>query len=118
MASREPTFGEYLNQVRRSKGLSLRQAAKLIGTTHGRVDEIERMTDGHTGKPFVPSYVTVVRIAKAYGLAADDLLSRAGYEPWIDLNEDEKELLRGFRMLATERRSQLRITLNLLLEDQ
>jgi len=104
-----------LGQVRRTKGLSLRQAAKLIGTTHGRVDEMERMVDGHTGKPFVPSYVTVVRVARAYGLLPDELLTRAGYEPWIELSEAEKELMRGFRELDDTRRDRLLDTLRDLL---
>lgn len=107
MPTNEPTLGEYLKQVRLSKGLSLRQAAKVVGITHSRVDEVERMVDARSLKPFVPSYVTVVKFAKAYDLSPDELLRRAGYEPGIELEPEEWVLIKGYRGLPQDRRQRL-----------
>lgn len=98
---REPTLGEYLQRVRLEKGWSLREAAKRVGLAHSRVDEVERMIDARTGKPFKPSYINVVRFAKGYGLAPDELLRRAGYEPGIELTDLEWRLIKCVRELPT-----------------
>lgn len=115
MPSKEPTFGEYLRQVRYEKDLSLRRAADLIGIKHSRLNEIEQGKDAHSGKSFVPTYVTVVRLAKAYSLPPDELLVRAGYTPGIELEPAEWELVRGYRALGGEKRLQLMSALHLLL---
>lgn len=107
MPHQEPTFGDYVFQIRQSKGWSLREAAKRIGIAHSRLDEIEKMIDGRTRKPFVPSYINVVRLAKAYGLPPDELLRRAGYEPGIELEPQEWRLVKGYRSLPDELRGQL-----------
>lgn len=107
MANKEPSLGEYLKQVRLSKGWSLREAARAIGIAHSRVDEVERMIDARSLKPFVPSYVTVVKFARAYDLPPNELLRRAGYEPGIELEPDEWSLIRGFRGMPPERRQRL-----------
>lgn len=118
MSVQEPTIGEYLKQVRLSKGWSLRQAAKAVGITHSRVDEVERMVDARSLKPFVPSYVTVVKFAKAYGLPPDELLRRAGYEPGIELEPEEWSLIRGYRGLPLGQRQRLLTVLRELEENR
>lgn len=95
----EPTFGEYLQSIRFAKGWSLREAAKHVGLAHSRIDEVEKMIDARTGKSFRPSYINVVKFAKAYGLPPDVLLRRAGYEPGVELTEHEWRLIRVFRQL-------------------
>lgn len=107
MPSKEPTFGEYLRQVRDAKDLSLRKAAERIGIKHSRLNEIEQGRDAHTGKLFVPTYTTVVRIAKAYDLPPDELLRRAGHEPGIELTEVEWGVIRRFRALSEAKRGRL-----------
>jgi transcriptional regulator with XRE-family HTH domain len=101
------SLGQYLRAVRIARGWSLRVAAKQIGIAHSRVDEIERMIDARTGKPFVPSYINVVKIARAYDLPLDDLLRRAGYTPGIELAEDEWRLLGLYRQLTPGQREAL-----------
>lgn len=96
------TFGEYLLSIRLAKGWSLREAAKHVGLTHSRIDEVERMIDARTGKAFVPSYINVVKFAKAYGLAPDELLKRAGYEPGIELTSREWQIVKLLRQLPED----------------
>lgn len=114
MPHQQPTFGEYVFQVRQSKGWSLREAAKRVGIAHSRLDEIEKMIDGRTRKPFVPSYVNVVKLAKAYGLPPDDLLRRAGYEPGIELEPQEWRIIQSYRSLPEALRMKLLSSLDAL----
>lgn len=107
MPHQQSQFGEYVFQVRQSKGWSLREAAKRIGIAHSRLDEIEKMIDGRTRKPFVPSYVNVVKLAKAYGLPPDELLRKAGYEPGIELEAQEWRIIRAFRAMPDELKGRL-----------
>lgn len=104
---REPTVGEYLQQVRFTKGWSLREAAKRVGLAHSRIDEVEKMIDARTGKTFRPSYVNIVKFAKAYGLPPDQLLKRAGYEPGIELTDHEWRLISAFRRMPEAEQADL-----------
>lgn len=78
------------------------------GMAHSRLDEIEKGIDSHSGKAFHASYQTVVGLAKAYGLPPDELLRRAGHEPGIELEQEEWEIVREYRLLAPEDRQALR----------
>lgn len=111
MSAQEPNVGEYLKQIRLERGLSLRQAASLIGVAHSRVDEVERMIDGRSNKPFVPSYGLLLKFARGYGLSPLDLLRRAGHMPGAEFSADEWKLIEGYRAMPEERRAQLRETL-------
>jgi transcriptional regulator with XRE-family HTH domain len=99
VSKQEPTIGEYLYQVRQLKGWTLREAAQHIGLTHARVDEIEKGVDYRTGKTFHPSYMALVKFAKAYGLPYEELLRRGGYEPMIELTDLEKQVVNRLRRL-------------------
>jgi transcriptional regulator with XRE-family HTH domain len=107
MPQRDTTFGEYVFQVRQSKGWSLREAAKHVGITHSRLDEIEKMIDNRSGKRHMPSYKNVVRLAKAYELPIADLLPRAGYETGQELDAYERRLVDAYRNLAEPQRTRL-----------
>ncbi|GEM_PF-5177327 len=72
------------------------------------------MIDGRSLKPFVPSYVTIVKFAKAYALPTDELLSRAGYEPGIEMHPDEWALIRAYRSLTPQQKQQLLASLTLI----
>lgn len=99
MESEQPSVGAYLREVRISKGLSLREAAKRIGINHSRVVDVEKGVDSNRALPFVPSYELLLRFADAYGLPPDELFRRAGREPLAKLSEDEWKLLRRYRAL-------------------
>lgn len=104
---RENAFGDYIYRARQERGWTLREAASRIGIAHSRLDELEKGHDWHSGKQFKPSYINVVRIAKAYGLPLDHLLTLSGHEPGIELTTQEWQLLAEFRWLADHERSEV-----------
>ncbi|HBN07505.1 MAG TPA: hypothetical protein DD435_02285 [Cyanobacteria bacterium UBA8530] len=108
------SFSEYIYNARQGRGWSLRDAAGHVGIAHSRLDEIEKGIDGHSGKPFLPSYMTVVKIAKAYGLPPDETLEKAGYQPGIELTAEEWILIKVFRSLSRDQHSHLFEVLALL----
>lgn len=71
---RVSTFGEYLAEIRRQKGLSLRQLAKLAGCDATFLSRVEACRDEKT----LPTEALIVRIAEALGCDADVLLGAAG----------------------------------------
>lgn len=103
---RENAFGDYIYRARQERGWPLRQAASRIGIAHSRLDELEKGHDWHSGKQFRPSYINVVRIAKAYGLPLDHLLSLSGHEPGIELTAQEWKLLAEFRGLDDQEQAE------------
>lgn len=108
--AQDASLGDLLHDLRQRKGWSLREAAAHVGLAHSRIDECEKMVDARTGKRFVPSYINVVKFAKAYDFPVDELLRCAGYEPGIELDPPEWQLLGIFRRLAPEARARLLAT--------
>lgn len=108
----DPSLGTHLFALRQAKGWSLRQAAKLIGIAHSRLDEIEKGIDSHSGQALAPSYIHVVKIARAYGLAPDQLLKRAGHQPGIELGSDEWRLVEAYRSMTEAQRKALWESIN------
>jgi SOS-response transcriptional repressor LexA len=68
------TIGEYLRKKRVERGLSLRDAAKLTGTSHVYISLIE--SDKHS-----PSFDKVVMLLKAYHVDLLDFFRETGYLP-------------------------------------
>ncbi|GIM46513.1 hypothetical protein DNHGIG_20620 [Collibacillus ludicampi] len=60
--------GEYLRELRQKKGLTLDQAAEVVGCSTGYLSHIER------GSKRNPSYKVIVGLAKLYGLSVEDLI--------------------------------------------
>ncbi len=102
----------FLYRVRETLGWSLREAAEHAGISFSRLGEIERGRDSHSGKPFVPSYVTLCRLAAAYGLPPADLLRRAGHQPGPELTTEEWRMIDAFRQLPAPRRAELALALD------
>lgn len=96
-------LNNYLYRVREKLGWTLREAAERAGISFSRLGEIERGRDSHSGKPIVPSYVTLCRLAAAYGLPPGELLSRAGHKPGPELTCGEWRLLDAYRRLPAGR---------------
>lgn len=100
-------LNNYLYRVREKLGWTLREAAERAGISFSRLGEIERGRDSHSGKPIVPSYVTLCRLAAAYGLPPAELLSRAGHKPGPELTCGEWRLLDAYRRLPAPRQDEL-----------
>lgn len=111
MQERGPAFGERLLALRTARGWSLREAAKFLGIAFTRIGEYERGVDSHSGKTLVPSYRLVRLMARVYAVPEEELLRLAGYGAGIELDEDERELVHGFRRLTKKNRQRLMASL-------
>ena len=104
-------LNNFLYRTREKLGWTLREAAERAGISFSRLGEIERGRDSHSGKPIIPSYVTLCRLAAAYDLPPAELLSRAGHKPGPELADNEWRLLDAYRRLPAPRQDELIATL-------
>lgn len=111
MPPEDQPIGAFLRALRKQKGLTIRDVADRIGLSFSRLAEFERSIDSHSGRPTLPRYEVVRRLANVYGVAPDELLRRAGFTPGPELPDDEQRLLAAYRRLGEERRSLLLRTL-------
>ena len=102
----EEELGELLKRLRAERGWSRETAAKAIGISRNRLEELELGVTRGTGRPTRPSRENVVNLAAAYGLPRDFLLIRAGYvaeNP--ELTEQESYVLTVFRTLDNDQQA-------------
>lgn len=66
-------FGEYMRQLRESKGLTINQLASAAGISGSQISRIENGLRG------VPKPATLRKIAEATGIAYEELMNHAGY---------------------------------------
>jgi transcriptional regulator with XRE-family HTH domain len=111
---RASAFGNRLHALRQARGWSLREAARFLGIAFTRIGEYERGVDGHSGKPLVPPYRQVVRLARVYGVPEVELLALAGYDGALVLPEEEATLVRRYRHLSPAGREHLQRVLQQL----
>lgn len=71
--SKVQTFGAFLRENRRVRGISQRALAEEVGIDHTYLSKVE-----NDQVPYTPSEDLVVRIANALGLDPDYALHRAG----------------------------------------
>lgn len=107
MPDERKSFGDQIYELRQQRGWTLREAARHAGISYGRLGEIERGVDAHSGRPFVPSYMAVIKLARAFGVPPADLLREAGFEPGAELEPEEWDLIGVFRALSPESRAEL-----------
>ena len=83
-------LGEYLRELRKEQGLSIRSVAKSCGMAPSHLAKIEA---GDTFKTI--GVETLVKLSKFYGIPASAMLKEAGF---IDSHEDDlPELAQYFR---------------------
>ncbi|MEB3329332.1 MAG: helix-turn-helix transcriptional regulator [Candidatus Sericytochromatia bacterium] len=114
MQDRATAFGNRLHALRQARGWSLREAARFLGIAFTRIGEYERGVDGHSGKPLVPPYRQVIRLARVYGVPEAELLALAGYDGALTLPAEEATLVRRYRLLSAEGQAQLQQVLQRL----
>ena len=61
-------FEETLFQLRKDRGLSLREAASAIGISHTYLSALEKGRDPRTGNRIVPSQQVLLSICQVYGI--------------------------------------------------
>lgn len=94
------SIGEYLKKLRQERNLSAREAAKRIGISYTRLQELEMGTSRTTGKATSPSTDVLIKIAKGYDQPLPLLLEMAGLSPVSPDERQEAELLKMFRGLS------------------
>jgi transcriptional regulator with XRE-family HTH domain len=75
----EIEFGARLRGRREARGLSLREAARIIEISLTRLVELEQGVSHHTGAPTRATRKVLERISRAYDVSLDVLLQEAGY---------------------------------------
>lgn len=75
-------FEETLFQLRKQRGMSLREAASAIGISHTYLSALEKGKDPRTGNPIVPSQQVLLSICNVYGIEYTQAYS------YFSLNEE------------------------------
>ncbi|MBO9541100.1 helix-turn-helix transcriptional regulator [bacterium] len=99
------SIGEYLKELRHQRNLSAREAAKRIGISYTRLQELENGYSRTTGKPTSPTTDVLIKIAKGYEQPLPLLLQMAGLTPVSQDERQEAELLQIFRGLSEKGRN-------------
>lgn len=97
-------IGDYLKNLREKRGLSIREAARRVGISYTRLQELERGISRTTGKPTSPSTEILIKIAKGYEQPIPVLLEMAGLSPVSQDEHQEAELIKVFRELSPKGR--------------
>lgn len=115
-------IGEYVRKYREEHFMSQRDFAKKCGLSNAQISLLERGI-GTSGEPFVPSFVTVAKVAQGMGMTTDALfavcddfamnISDQKTEPQVIesfVNElqkqspDEAMLIQAYRLIPEEHR--------------
>lgn len=94
------TIGEYLKNLRLEARLSAREAAKKLGVSYTRLQEVESGISRTTGKATMPSVDFLIKAASGYGQPLPLLLEMAGLAPKSQDEVKEAELIGVFRRLS------------------
>lgn len=99
-------IGEFLRDLQDRKNLSMRDAAKAIGVSYSRYNEILLGRSRNTGKPTRPSATFLGKVSRYYEVPLPVLLEKAGLTEAISgPDEEESELLKIYRGLSPVARS-------------
>ena len=100
-------LGRYLKSLRTAKGLTVRNAASLIGVSASRLAEIERGKTYHRDQPTRPSRELIEQMADAYEMSREILLTAAGYpqENHVKLSDDTRIVVSLYESLSPEQKA-------------
>lgn len=87
-------IAERLKTVRKSKDISVYKLSQLSGVSETHIRDLERGDRN-------PSFDTLSRLVKPMGLSLSELFNES--DDVAFLNEDEKELIECFRLLAKDK---------------
>lgn len=99
-------LGEIIREYRLRNKMSMGDFAKTSGISKPYVSMLEADKNSNGGKSIAPSVETLQKVACAIGISLDELLRKLGDEK-IDIrssyfNDDEAELVDGYRSLSDE----------------
>lgn len=100
------SLGEYLKKLREEKGYSLREAGRQTGIAEAYLWQLEN------GKRVIPRPEMLKKLAKGYGVPAENILKHAGYP--VGPADEKKEaaskkgvLYRVYEKLSNEGKKEL-----------
>lgn len=101
-------LGEIIREYRLINKMSMGDFAKASGISKPYISMLEANKNSNGGKPIVPSVETLQKVARTVSISLDELLRKLGDEK-IDLspypfNDDEVELVDGYRQLPPDRK--------------
>ena len=73
------TLGEYLQNERKKRNMSLRDFSELLGISHTYLNKLENGFNPTTGKPVSPTIEVLNEISKSLNVSLEYLLKMAGY---------------------------------------
>lgn len=79
--SKESNLPTVLRRMRESSGLTMRQAAGIVGISHVSISQFEN------GKLSLPAY-RIEALVKAYGFTKEEYHKIMGHEPAVNLRDD------------------------------
>lgn len=99
-------LGEIIREYRLSNKMSMSEFARRSGLSKPYVSMLEANKNSNGGKPIIPSTETINKVACVIGITLGELLIKLGDEK-VDLrppcfDEDEVNLLNGYRALTSE----------------
>ena len=72
-------LGEYLQNERKKRKMSLRDFSELLGISHTYLDKLEKGIDPRNGKPVSPTIETLNELSKSLNVSLEYLLKVSGY---------------------------------------
>ncbi|MFS0837229.1 helix-turn-helix domain-containing protein [Paenibacillus sp. 1P03SA] len=70
---------EFLTELRKNRGLTLREVSKKSGLSHSYISSLEKGVHPRTKAPINPSPDSLKRLAAAYNFPYKELMDAAGY---------------------------------------
>lgn len=101
-------LGEIIREYRLRNKMSMGDFSRTSGLSKPYISMLEANKNSNGGKPIAPSVETLQKVAHTVGISLDELLRKLGDEK-IDIrqpvfNDDEAELVDGYRQLPPDRK--------------
>ena len=81
-------LGQYLQNERNKRNMSLREFSKYLGISLSYLNKLENGVDSRTGKPVSPTIEMLNDISKSLHVSLEYLLEMAGYVKNSNLNNE------------------------------
>lgn len=120
-------LGEIIKNYRQTNNISMNDFAKLANLSKPYISMLEKNKNSRSGKPIIPSVVTLKKVAKAMNISFDDLIKQldAGQEILLSppsrlsqndfiTSAEEQSLIKKYRCLSPEGKTAVKATVDSL----
>lgn len=87
------TIGEWVNQYRKSHGMSMQAFGDVCGLSRAYISILEKGINPTTGKPFIPTIQTIRKIADCTGTDFDSLFSMIDGSQKVTVNDSPQKII-------------------------